>query len=138
MAVIVPVAAAAAKGPGSGCSTGPCECAGGHQLPQRGRGQHLGLVAIAQDPPGNLLQAGDGGVEIDRAVAVPHHPLRLVPGHFGHVVGHQGRETDHHLMVGPRLGDHPPGVAEMAFDGEAARDAVAVFEQFHATECGRD
>jgi len=103
---------------------------GGDNATQLRRAEHFRLVAVAQDPPRDLPQPGNGHAEIERAVVVEPEPLCLVPSDLGHVLRDQRAETDDDFLVRARLGDHLPGVAEIPLDGKAPRDLVAIVEQF--------
>ena len=61
---------------------------------KRDRLQHFGLIAIAQNPPGDFVQAGHRHAEIQRAIGQKLRPLGLVPDHFGHIAGHQRLEAN--------------------------------------------
>ena len=96
-------------------------------LAEAGRLEDFGLVAVAENPPGDFLEAVDVDVEVGRAVGIPLNALSGMPADFGDVLGDQGLEANHDVMtVG--LADQVPGVAEVALEAEARGNLIRLVE----------
>ena len=55
-------------------------------------GQHLDLVAVAEDPPGYFTQPIDAKLDSGRAITIRGDLLCAVPLYFGNIIGHFGQE----------------------------------------------
>ena len=88
-----------------------------------GGGEDLDLVAVAENPPGDFVQAVDAELDGSGAVGFAGDFLGFVPLDFGDVGGDFGSEAEADV-VDAAFGNHRPGAAEVI--GEV--EIVAVSE----------